>query len=143
MHGILHDLTIAASAAKVFEAVTSPALLDQWWTSRAAGLPRLGETYELGFTPECTWQATVTRCTPGSSFELTMGRSDADWQDTRVAFAVEPRGAGTALRFSHTGWRDANEHFRVSSFCWASYLRILKRHLETGARVPYEERDQA
>ena len=43
--------------------------------------------------------------------------------------------------FSHTGWPSANEHFRVSSYCWAMYLRVLRRYLEHGEVVPYEQRD--
>lgn len=34
----------------------------------------------------------------------------------------------------------ANDHFRTSSCCWAQYLRILRRFLEHGERVPYAER---
>lgn len=143
MPAILHDLTIDAPAAKVFESVTTPALLDQWWTAQCRGVPDLGEPYELGFGPDCVWEAKVTRCVPDAVFELTLCRSDGDWLGTRVGFEVEPQGARTTLRFSHDGWAESNEHFRVSSFCWASYLRILKRHLEDGIRVPYEERDRA
>jgi len=140
MQTILHDLTIKAPVSKVFEGVSAPALLDEWWTKRSTGVPRVGERYQLWFTPEYIWQATVTRLDPGSSFELTMGDSDADWQGTRVGFAVEEHASGAGLRFSHGGWREANEHFRVSSYCWAVYLRVLKRYLEAGIRIPYEER---
>jgi hypothetical protein len=39
--------------------------------------------------------------------------------------------------FAHRGWPEANDHYRTSSFCWAMYLRLMKRHLETGEQVPY------
>ena len=38
------------------------------------------------------------------------------------------------------GWPTPHEHCRISSFCWAMYLRILKRHLEFGENVPYVQR---
>lgn len=42
--------------------------------------------------------------------------------------------------FYHTGWKEANAHYRISAFCWAMYLRLLKRYVESGERVRYEER---
>jgi len=30
--------------------------------------------------------------------------------------------------------------FRISTHCWAMYLRILRRHFEHGESVPYEDR---
>ncbi|MCH8956850.1 SRPBCC domain-containing protein, partial [candidate division KSB1 bacterium] len=35
---------------------------------------------------------------------------------------------------------EANEHYRVSCYCWAMYLRLLKRYVEHGETVPYEDR---
>jgi uncharacterized protein YndB with AHSA1/START domain len=34
----------------------------------------------------------------------------------------------------------ADAHYRVSCYCWAMYLRILKRYLEHGETVPYAKR---
>ncbi|MDH5233959.1 MAG: hypothetical protein OEW77_03300, partial [Gemmatimonadota bacterium] len=54
------------------------------------------------------------------------------------------RGEGTTwVRFAHTGWRDENEHSRVSSCCWAQSLRILRRWIEAGEEVPYDRRNEA
>ncbi len=55
---------------------------------------------------------------------------------------LEPEGGGarTRVQFRHNGWPHVNEHFRVSSYCWALYLRLLRRHVELGETVPYEDR---
>lgn len=140
MADILHDLPIDAPPDRVFHAVSTPEGLDTWWTQRSAGAPQEGAEYELGFGPEYDWRARVTRCVPGREFELEMARSDRDWLGTRVGFRLEPRGYGTWLRFSHTGWPAPNEHYRISCNCWALYLRVLRRSLEHGESVPYEQR---
>ena len=44
------------------------------------------------------------------------------------------------VRFYHTGWPTQNEHWRISCYCWAMYLRLLRRYLEKGETVPYEQR---
>ena len=95
-----------------------------------------GAEYELWFGPEYDWRAKVTRCVPDSEFEVEMTRADGDWIGTRVGLRLEPRGAGTWVRFYHTGWPSLNEHYRISCTCWAMYLRILRRSLEHGNRFP-------
>lgn len=140
MADILHDLPINVPIGRVYDAVSTPAGLDTWWTKRAAGSPHEGAEYQLWFGPEYDWRAKVTRAASSSEFELELTRADADWLGTRVGFTLEPRGTGTWLRFRHTGWPGANEHYRISCNCWALYLRILRRHLQHGETVPYEIR---
>jgi len=140
MADILHDFPIRAPAERVYAAFTTPAGLDEWWTARSAGHPEVGTEYQLFFEPHYDWRAVVTMADPGRAFELRLARSDADWEGTRVGVRLEPQGTSTMVRFYHTGWREANEHLRVSSCCWAMYLRILRRWLEHGERVPYPER---
>ena len=140
MADIFHDLPIDAPVSRVYDAISTPAGLDAWWTKRSAGTPREGAEYELGFGPDYDWRATVTRAVAGSEFELGLTRADADWLGTRVGFTLEPRKAGTWLRFRHSGWPDVNEHYRISCNCWALYLRVLRRYLQHGETVPYEFR---
>ena len=140
MPDILQDFSIAVSPARIFEGVSTPALLDEWWTLRSAGRAVVGTSYELDFGPQYLWRAVVTQSVADRSFEWRMTHADSDWTNTLVGFELEPVGAQTMVRFHHRGWPAANEHFRISSHCWALYLRILRRHLEHGESVPYAQR---
>jgi uncharacterized protein YndB with AHSA1/START domain len=140
MPDILHDFPIDVSPARVYDAVATPKGLDEWWTSKSAGKPQVGNEYQLGFGPKYDWRAKVTRAEPGKSFELEITRSDEDWNGTRVGFELEGSGTSTQVRFHHTGWPKNNDHYRISCYCWAMYLRVMKRNLEFGERVPYEDR---
>jgi uncharacterized protein YndB with AHSA1/START domain len=140
MADILQDFPIAAPAQRVFDAVSTPAGLDEWWTLRSAGEPREGAEYVLFFGDDYDWRARVTRCAAPSEFELEMTRADDDWLGSRVGIRLQPRDTGTWVEFYHSGWPAANEHFRISCHCWAMYLRVLRRFLENGESVPYEER---
>jgi len=51
--------------------------------------------------------------------------------------AREPDGDACSF---HTGWPEDNKHWRISCYCWAMYLRLLRRYLEYGEIVPYERR---
>ena len=140
MADIFHDFPIRAPLGRVFCAVSTPQGLDTWWTKRSVGTPQAGAEYELWFGPQYDWRATVTRCLPDSEFEVEMVHADHDWIGTRVGFKLECRDPATWVRFYHTGWPSPNEHYRISCNCWALYLRILRRSLEHGESVPYEDR---
>ena len=140
MPDILQDFPIKADPARVFAAVSTAEGLNQWWTETCAAQPKLGGVYDLGFGPDYQWGATVSEYKPGAHFELTLTRADADWTGTRVGFDLSPTSRGTKVRFYHTGWPEANEHFRISCHCWALYLRLLRRYLEHGETVPYAAR---
>jgi uncharacterized protein YndB with AHSA1/START domain len=140
MHDILQDFPIAADPARVYRAVSEPALLDEWWTLASAGTAAVGESYDLDFGPGYRWGAVVTKADPGTAFELRMTNADRDWMESVVGFTLEPSGQGTQVRFYHRGWPEANSHYRISCHCWAMYLRILRRHIEHGESVPYDKR---
>ncbi len=126
-HAIEQEFPINASTERIFAAIATPAGLDCWWTLTCEGTPTLGAEYALGFGAEYQWAARVSACELSRLFEFTMTRSDADWRRSRVRFELVPSHGATTLRFSHTGWPQKNTHFRVSSHCWALYLRLLRR----------------
>ena len=140
MADIFNDFPIKASAQTVFQAVSTPAGLDAWWTLTSSGPAKEGAEYELGFGPDYDWRAVVSRCVPDREFEMEMVNADDDWRGTRVGFLFEEADGVTQVRFHHTGWPESNEHYRVSCYCWPMYLRLLRRYVEHGEVVPYDIR---
>src|SRR5215475_4274739 len=120
---------------------STPEGLDRWWTKESSGTVQLGSDYRLFFGPGYEWHAKVTRLASPFEFELEMTSAHEDWAATRVGCRLQPEGNDrTRVYFYHLGWPQANEHWRVSCYCWAMYLRILRRNLEFGEFVPYEKR---
>jgi uncharacterized protein YndB with AHSA1/START domain len=140
MPDVFQDFPIKATARQVFEAVSAPAGLDAWWSQRTSGQAGQGAVYELGFGPGYNWLARVSRYVPDSEFELELIEADGDWTGTRVGFRLDQDKDVTRVRFYHTGWPEANEHYRVSCHCWAMYLRLLRRYVERGEVVEYDGR---
>ena len=139
MTDIHHHFLIKAKLGAVMQAVSTPEGLDTWWTKTASGSPTQESPYALGFGTTCEWHAVVTR-SADTEFELQLTEADSDWMGTRVRFQLEEADGSTQVRFHHTGWPESNEHQRQSSYCWAMYLRLLKRYVELGEVVPYEKR---
>jgi hypothetical protein len=140
MADIFHTFPVRASVKNVFAGCCTPVGLNAWWTKNSVGKPVLNEVYNLDFGPQYLWKAIVSRFVADSEFELTITDADADWINTRVGFVVAANKGNTDVEFYHKGWPKNNEHYRISSYCWAMYLRILKRYLEFGELVPYEKR---
>lgn len=141
-HSIYHNLIIKATPSQVFEAVSAPKHLDNWWTLKSSGEPEVKAVYNLNFTDRYDWYCEVSQCELNKSFHLKMTKSDADWNPTTFGFDLEEReGEQTYLRFFHKDWPKENDHYKFSSFCWAMLLKGLKEYLEKGIIVPFDERN--
>ena len=140
MADILHHISINGTVHEVFEAVSTPQGLDCWWTLTCEASPAAGARYKLDFGPGYEWFAIASKYEPDSEFELKLIDADADWLETRVGFRLTANGDNTSVEFYHLGWPEVNEHYRTSCFCWAMYLRLLKRYVEFGEFVPYQDR---
>ena len=140
MPDIFHSFTIIAPLKKVFDGISVPKELDKWWTKSSEGKPGLNEVYKLFFGPHYSWSGIVSKYDPDKEFELIITDAHFDWMDTRAGFNLNNKDDVTEIDFYHKGWPQNNKHYRISCYCWAMYLRILKRYLECGEQVPYENR---
>src|SRR5215831_14541634 len=141
MPEIIHEFSVKASPQSVFDMFATPVGLDKWWTKTSSGDPKVGAIYRLDFGPGYAWKARVTECAPGLAFELEMTDAHEDWLRSKVGCKLnKERQGGTRVLFYHWGWPEENEHWRTSNFCWAMYLRILRRSLDYGDTVPYDQR---
>lgn len=145
MHNILHQLVIRKPAAQVFEAIALPQGLDAWWTLESAGTPTPGSTYRFYFGGAEDWKAVVQQSVPNQRLEWLMTHTQTspgmeDWLDTRLVFALSEKDGRTTVNFEHLGWRTANDHYRISNYCWAGHLQLLKAYCEKGTIMPHADR---
>jgi uncharacterized protein YndB with AHSA1/START domain len=137
---IVHYLQVNSPVERVYPVISTSRGIANWWARDAKGHAELGAILQLDFGPDYLWQAQVTQMVPLAEFELTMIKADPDWMDSTIGFQLSSGENGTNVRFFHRGWREANEHYYISCYCWAMYLRIMKRFVEHGEFVDYAER---
>ena len=138
---ILHDLEVNATLENVFQMVSVPEFLNEWWTHCSHGNAELDSEYIFEFSEEYKWKGKVSKLNPPFEIEYLMTEADEDWKGTYVGFILKETKSGTKISFYHKNWKTVSEHFRQTSFCWAMYLKILKKFVEEGFHVPYSERD--
>jgi len=143
MAAIDHKFPIRASSRDVYAAITTPEGLDAWWTLKSEGEPEEGSNYRFFFAPEYDWSGRVLSAVRDSLIEWEFTSAEPDWTGTILRMELEEKDGWTWVSFRHNKWAEANDHFRTSSYCWASYLRLLKRFVERGEVVEYSKRDEA
>lgn len=120
--------------------VSEPEKLNIWWTSSCIGAPNEGEIYSMQFGPDYKWKAKVTGIDAPNCIQFLMLEADKDWIDTKIDFRLKTEDDWVSILFEHSGWSEISDHYLMSSYCWAMYLRLIKRYLEAGEVIPYEKR---
>lgn len=138
---ILHQFVINAPAQKVFDAFCTPKGLNDWWPLESSGAPRMGSEYRLYFGPEYDWRATVIHVVDGKEITWEMDQAMDDWIGTKVGVRLREEKGSTIVDFFHIGWESANDHYRISNYCWGTLLNGLKNLVEEGIVVPFKDRN--
>ena len=136
MYDIVHQLTIAASPDKVYEAVTTVNGLTSWWTADVEFGPADGE-FQVGFRDGSVRMRFQTDAfDPPVLVHLTCIDGPSEWPGTQLAFRIESTDEGSSLRFWHGGWEYEDGALPTCSFEWAMSLDSLRRYLEAGQGTP-------
>jgi len=112
---IEREIHVEASPEVVFEVISSPVHIKEWWTAETAFEPTAGATGELVFgergTPGANHvQLTVVEVQPPHLFSFrwvhSPGKIATATNSLLVTFELTPEGAGTAVRMTEVGFRE-------------------------------------
>ena len=112
---IEREIEINASPATVFEVITSPQHLTKWWPDEAVVDPTPGAVGELVFGDRSSGDAQIPQITVVEaeaprlfSFRWVYpdGESAHESNSLLVTFELSPRGEGTLLRMTESGFRE-------------------------------------
>lgn len=151
-HGsIEREVHIDASPEVVFEVISRPEHIREWWDAETAIEPVAGSTGDLTWRDEASGRVdvvpiTVIESTPPRvfSFRWTQdpGQDPTPSNSLLVTFELTPSGAGTSLRLTETGFRERGWDIAVLEAAyedhvtgWDFYLpRIVERAVPQVAR---------
>jgi uncharacterized protein YndB with AHSA1/START domain len=112
---IEREVHIDASPEVVFDVISSPEHIRDWWNADTAIEPVVGSTSELTWRDEASGRVDVVPITVVDvrpphvfSFRWTQehGVTATPSNSLLVTFELSPSGAGTALRLTETGFRE-------------------------------------
>ena len=137
MAEIKHRIGIRASAAEVYQKLTTDQGLSTWWTTDTHGAGDRGSIIKFRFGDD------------GPDFEVVelilnrlvrwrhSGRMPENWMGTGIRYQLSEDDKQTIVLFSHYNWRQADDFFAHCSTKWALFLMSLKASLEDGSGNPF------
>ena len=141
-----HSITIAASPATVYAALSTITGLRSWWTQDCDGATGVGDTIHLRFGAcfkDMRVERTVAaqevrwRCTR-AHIEADLVTTQDEWVGTEPVFHLSDAGQDrTRLDFEHIGLDSSLECYGICLNGWQHFLGSLQQYLETGEGTPY------
>jgi uncharacterized protein YndB with AHSA1/START domain len=143
---IEREIYVEAAPEVVFEVVSSPAHLRQWWPDDARYEPAAGSTGEIVFgDPDAggaVVQFSVVEVQPPRTFSFRWtqpaGERAVEGNSLLVTFDLAPSGGGTLLRMTETGFREMGwevavleQQYQEHVTGWSFYLPRIAPYLAT------------
>ena len=141
------EIHIDASPATVFDVITSPEHLKEWWPDEAVIDPTPGATGEFVFGDRASAdaqipQVAVVDAVPPRLFSFRWthaeGEEAREGNSLLVTFELTPDGGGTRLRMTETGFREMGwevttleEQYRDHADGWDYFLPRLVTYAPT------------
>lgn len=134
MDRIEKEIVVEAPVERVWQVITDPAYVTQWFGDRAEIDLRPGGRAMFGWTEYGNGAAVVERVEPPREFAFRWAREhDIPFEEatnTLVEFSLSPVDGGTLLRLVESGFADET-HLKENTGGWDAELADLARFLES------------
>ena len=138
MKTIIHAFRIHASAAKVFDALTTENGLSGWW-STAVQIDTATGTVHFRFTGDFNPQMKMLERHPGKHVVWKCVGGHANWDENTFSFNLSASGEETDVLFKQEYSRELSDTvYGTYNFNWGYYLNSLKQLCETGHGTPFK-----
>jgi uncharacterized protein YndB with AHSA1/START domain len=150
---IEREIHIDAAPGVVFDVISSPEHIRQWWGDVATAVePRPGATGELVWGDRATGDADVVQITVVDAVPPTLfsfrwthpeGQPATATNSLLVTFELLPAGTGTVLRMTETGFREMGwevaaleEAYKDHSAGWDTFVPRIRDYANQLAATP-------
>ena len=137
MVDIIHRVGIAASADKVYKALTTNTGLAKWWTTDTSGAGSVGSIIKFRFDGGGPDFEVIELQTNSIVRWRHSGEMPGPWVGTEVSFHLTSGENQTYVLFSHSNWKEPSDFMGHCSTKWAVFLLSLKEAIEKGEGRPY------
>lgn len=136
MAEIMHQVGVKADLEKVYQAISTPAGVSNWWT-KTEGEAQKGGRIDFFFGDEASPQVEVVALEPNQLVVWKVSVGPDEWIGTEIQFRLEKDEDQVMVNFRHAGWKDSSGLLSLCSMKWAVFMLSLKEYLETGRGRPF------
>ena len=142
MPAIHFRTTVDAPPDAVYEALSTREGLAGNWTDQLEVPEETGAIARFGFGPDWdkTLEVRIDALESGRRVVWTPVGGFPGWVGTSIEWRLEPADdGGTVVRFSHTGWPEAEAEGEMAmcGYTWAMIIDRLGAQVARGERAPY------
>jgi uncharacterized protein YndB with AHSA1/START domain len=137
MASIKHLFHISTPREKVYKEVSTAEGAAKWWTTATHGDDKVGGTLLVPFGVHATMKFKVKELKPNEKVVWECMDGNPDWVGTTLTFALDENEGKTRVRFEHTGWKEAGDHYANCCFSWGRYMESLRQLCQTGKGMPF------
>ncbi len=131
---IVHEIDIATTPQRLFEALTTQAGLSAWYTPDTKVM---GNEVQFKFSALTTLRFCIEKLERNRLVTWKGIDVPEEWKSTPITFDIVPDGDSVTLKFRQSGFADGYRAFGGFSYCWGQYIRSIKLLLETGHGEPF------
>jgi len=136
MGTISRDIHVDASPDVVFEVISRPEHMQEWWPDEASFEPVAGAPGEIVWRDAATGRATTMALTVVEvdppkrfAFRWCYTDPDRDGQSLLVTFELVPADAGTLIRMTETGFREMGWEIAVLEEQYLDHVTSWDRYI--------------
>jgi uncharacterized protein YndB with AHSA1/START domain len=130
MVDLKHQITIAATPAKVYAAVATQAGLRGWWTADTVADEQAGGKAQFGFDKRgMVFRMDIEALEPGKRVAWSCHGDHPEWNGTMLTWTIAPDGDGTVLRFTHK-WKEMTDFCASCNSTWGELIYRLRDYVE-------------
>ena len=139
MAEIRHRVGIKASAAEIYQLLTTDSGLSRWWTIDTRGAGEAGSIIEFRFGNAGPDFAVIELIPNRLVRWRHSGDMPGDWKGTEILFELREDKMQTMVNFSHYNWPESGEFLAHCSTKWGIFMMSLKNCIETGQGQPWPD----
>lgn len=139
MSDIVQELIIEATPENVFDALTLPDGIAEWWSNHVTAEPKVGSLNEIRFENGGIFKMEITDLEAGKKVYWRCRLSPHDWEGSTITWDITPISKGVRLLFGQHNLTVGDTGYSIEETCagWEYFLESLKSYLETGKGTPY------
>ena len=139
MFDILHQTTIEATPAEVFEALTTKEGIQSWWSVHTEATPSTDHINVAFDNNTVVFKLRVSELVPNEKVVWTVEGGPPTWPGTKISWQLSSGETGTGVAFSHGAFPEMSDGYAMVNYSWGWFITSLSFYLKQGAGMPYAD----